>query len=394
MKVSKWTKNGKDYWRCSVLLPPGPDGKRKRKWFYAAKRADALLKAKQFEAKAPLPADVSKLTLAQYVSQWLASMKSACDESSHDRYESLLRLHIVPYLGGMLLNQITPLHVMAFYTNHGASTETARYAGVVLTQALAAAVNLGLIHSNPAAAVRKPRRETSEIHPLDEQELQSLMAAAEGSRYLPLYMVIASTGMRRGEAFALTWDDIDLNRRKLSITKTLSRSGNRFCVKTPKTKASRRTIDLPMVAIDALLDQRKRLLAEGLASCELVFPNRRGKHLNAEGFMRHHFKPLLKRASLSSKVRIHDLRHSFATIALSRGVPVKVISEMMGHSNITTTLQTYSHVLPSMSRGAADALDAALGGGSFVGTNVGTAGLGDDAESPQTIKEKRLAGAV
>lgn len=181
-----------------------------------------------------------------------------------------------------------------------------------------------------------------------------------------LYVLALTTGMRRGELFALQWADIDLDAGSLQVRWTLRHLVGRVYVLTPpKTPRSRRKIALSGRAIEALRRHRVRQLDQRRAAGEawheedFVFTNAAGHALRGNHILQRHFAPILKRAELPAR-RFHDLRHTAATLLLLRGILPKIVFEMLGHSTVSMTLDTYSHVLPDMQRNAASALDRLL----------------------------------
>jgi integrase len=178
--------------------------------------------------------------------------------------------------------------------------------------------------------------------------MKALLKAAQGTDLYPLWALMATTGVRVGEALGLRWEDLDLDARTLRVNRTVYRG--QTCL--PKTDSSRRTVKLSRVAAEALSQHPQQ--------CEWVFPTSRGTTINVNNLRYRSWKQLLERAHLPSGTRIHDLRHSAATLLLSKGVPIKVVSEMLGHSDVSITLSIYAHVLPDMQDGAAEAMDDAL----------------------------------
>jgi integrase len=216
-----------------------------------------------------------------------------------------------------------------------------------------------MIQRNPCDAVDPPRVPKREIAPLDAAQVQKLIKAAKKDRLYALYVLAIATGLRQGELFALRWCDVDLNRKVVSVRFTLVETGSERFLAEPKSAKSRRQVDLPQFAVDALVDHRKRMLAEGFAGSEWVFCDTCGGQLRRSNVIRNSFKPILKRAKLRN-LRFHDLRHTSATLLLSQGVHPKIVQERLGHSQISLTLDTYRHVLPTMQVEAAGKMDQLL----------------------------------
>jgi integrase len=236
---------------------------------------------------------------------------------------------------------------------------------VVLHKALKAAVADGLIPRNAAAGLKLPRITREEIDPLTEEEARRLLETVRGARLEALYVLALSTGMRLGELLALKWEDVDLEDGRLRVRRTLTHAGKSFVLGEPKTKNSRRTIRLTKGAISALKAHLSRQLEEmeRMGSLYqpggLIFATEGGTIVNPSNLRNRSFKPLLKRADLQP-IRFHDLRHTCATLLLSKSVNPKVVSEMLGHASISITLDIYSHLLPDMQEKAVAALENML----------------------------------
>jgi integrase len=186
-----------------------------------------------------------------------------------------------------------------------------------------------------------------------------LLGAAKGDRLEALYITAIGTGLRLGELFGLQWADLDLKASTLTVRRTLTEVNGKLSLAEPKSAKGRRLVTLPQRVTDALADHRKRAVASGFAGVPYVFCNSVGGPLRRSHFHRNEFKPLLKRAELPA-IRFHDLRHTSATLLLVQGVHPKVVQERLGHAQISVTLDTYSHVLPSMQLDAATRLDSML----------------------------------
>ena len=212
---------------------------------------------------------------------------------------------------------------------------------------------------NACDAVDPPRVAKSEIKPLSPTEVSDLLAAAAGDRLESLYIVAIGTGLRLGELCGLQWSDVNLKDGVLSVRHTLTEVGGKLTLTEPKTAKGRRLVTLPQRVVDSLAEHRKRAVASGFAGLSWVFTNTIGGPLRRSHFHRNEFKPMLKHAGLPD-IRFHDLRHTSATLLLAQGVHPKVVQERLGHAHISLTLDTYSHVLPSMQADAANRMDAML----------------------------------
>lgn len=315
--------------------------------------------------------DAGNLTVGEYLDRWLADcVKGTVRESTFERYEYAIRPHLKPALGRIKLKSLNPAHVRTLYREKldaGLAPATVQKLHVVLHKALDQAVADGLIPRNATDAVKVPRIDREEINPLNAEEANRLIEAAHGDRLEALYVLAVHTGLRKGELLALKWDDLDLEAGLLRVRRTLTYSGGRHSFAEPKTKKSRRTVRLTTSAVSALRDHLGRQIEEmeKLGSLYrpggLVFANETGGIVNPSNLRNRSFSRVLESSRLSGQgVRFHDLRHTCATLLLSRNVNPKIVSEMLGHANIAITLDTYSHVLPDMQEKAAHALEEAL----------------------------------
>jgi integrase len=236
----------------------------------------------------------------------------------------------------------------------------------VLHKALDQAVSDGLIPRNVAKGVKVPQTKRTQIRPLTPEQARTLLDATRGDRLEALYILALSTGLRQGELLALRWEDVELEDAVLRVRRTLTRIGGKVGVGPPKTSKSRRSVGLTAIAAEALRDHLARQLEEmeRMGSLYhpggLVFSNESGGIINPSNLRNRSLARLLKRAGLPPTTRFHDLRHTCATLLLSRNVNPKIVSEMLGHSSISVTLDTYSHVLPTMQESAIRALEEAL----------------------------------
>jgi integrase len=246
--------------------------------------------------------------------------------------------------------------------DRGLSACTVQYTHAVLRRALKQTKRWGMVDRNVAEDVDPPRLKRDEIRPLDCEQTRRLLEATEGDRLHAFYVVAVTSGLRPGELLALRWSDVDLEAGALRINRALS--GREFAA--TKTPRSRRKVELSNTACAALRAHRKRHLEEQMKKAGLwkdhglVFASAVGTPLSHRSVVRS-FKALLTRADLPPSVRLYDLRHTCATLLLSRNVHPKYVQELLGHASIALTLDTYSHVLPGMDGGVATAVEDALG---------------------------------
>jgi integrase len=277
----------------------------------------------------------------------------------------MVRLHLKPPLGRLKLSKLTPAHVQGLYRDKldsGLSAATVQKIHAVLHKALAQALKWNMIARNAADGVKAPRPAPEEMHPLSPDEARKLIEAVRGDKLEALYVLAVHTGMRQGELLALKWEDVDLNEGIIHIRRTLARSGGRIALGEPKTKGSRRPVHLTGAAVEALRNHLERQLEEIERLGDLyrdnglVFTSQVGTLINPTNLRRRSFAPLLERAGLP-QIRFHDLRHTCATLLLTRNVNPKHVQELLGHATVAITLDTYSHVIPSMGNHTARAME-------------------------------------
>jgi integrase len=262
------------------------------------------------------------------------------------------------------LEKLTPLHVQQLLNGKiatGMSPKSVRYIRGTLRTALNQAVHWGLISRNAASLVASPRVAHYEIQPFTPVEARSFLAAIKGDRLEALYSVALTMGLRQGEALGLEWQDVDLKLGYLRISKQLQRNDGKFELVEPKTARSRRTLALPASIVLSLRDHRLRQADELRVSgrqpqrWDLVFTTDRGQPIDGT-VVSHHFHRVLERTGLPQR-RFHDLRHSCATLLLVQGVSPRVVMDVLGHSQIAMTMNTYSHVIPELKRDAAQRME-------------------------------------
>jgi integrase len=234
----------------------------------------------------------------------------------------------------------------------------------VLRRALGQAVRWGVLARNVAALVDPPKQTHHELSPLAPEECRLLLDHIRGEPLEALYVLALSTGLRQGELLGLKWVDVELESARLTVRRALGRTVDGIGFVEPKTPGSRRSIGLPNIAASALKEHRRRQLEQRLLvgaswrDLDLVFCSQIGTPLDGSN-LTHRFQRILAAAGLPRR-RFHDLRHSAATLLLVQGVSPRVVQELLGHSSVTLTLGTYSHVVPALKREAADRMDDIL----------------------------------
>ena len=318
------------------------------------------------DAGVPLPPN--RVTVGEFLETWLRdTAKPSVRPATFQSYATIARLHIIPELGRVKLSRLTPQDVQALMNRKlqaGLAPRRVHMIRGVLRQALGRALAWGLVGRNVATLVKPPRAERIEVQPFDPDEARAFLDAIRDHYLEALYSVALACGLRQGEALGLRWDDVDFERGTITVRYALQRIDGAYRLVEPKTRLSRRTIDVPPVAMAALLrhkakeSEKQLALREWPNEWDLVFTSRTGRPLN-DSNVTHGFQRALKKAGLRQQ-RFHDLRHACASLLLVQGVPARVVMDILGHSQITLTLNTYSHVIPSLRRDAAQRMEELL----------------------------------
>lgn len=352
------------------------NGKRKRKKVIGKSRKEVKEKAK--EAKALLEEQVEELTLGKWLEQWLkVFVVGHVKLKTEERYKTAVKKHIIPNIGDINVKILTSLQIQEFINSlHenggvkgiGLSPRTVNSARTVLSTALKQAVGAGIIDKNPVLFTKPIKTNRREISVLNKDECRKLVEAAkaESNQAFWIAVVIAlETGLRKGEIFGLRWRDINFNKQQLTVNTTVVTSNHGIVIQdSTKTKYSRRTVKLTESTIRKLKEYKEWQLAylNAIGAKDIydgfLITSERGSVKDPNNFSYVTFKSLLKKAGLRDNIRFHDLRHTHATQLLQAGVDIKSVSERLGHSSIRITLDTYTHVLPSMNDNVIQKLSA------------------------------------
>jgi integrase len=357
-------------WVASIVLENG-----KRKSIYCKTQQEAIKavrKANQDKDQGII-FPTEDQSLSAFLTNWLQdTVRQRVRERTHIRYRQLIELQVLPVLGNIKLQKLSPQHLQKLYNQkleEGYAPQTVKHIHRVLHRALKDALRWQLVSRNVCDAVDAPRVPRKEMQVLTGDQAQQLLEAAKGDPLEALYVLALTTGMRQGELLGLKWEDVDITLGTVQVRRTIARLPRKgFTVSEPKSAKSRRKIHLTRLAVEALkrhrIRQSEARLAAGPAWSEQgwVFCNAVGKPIEAGNMIRRSFRPILDKAGLPA-IRFHDLRHSTATLLLSLGIHAKVVQELLGHSQISLTLDTYSHVLPSLQEEAVSRLDTLLSGG-------------------------------
>ena len=305
----------------------------------------------------------------------MAAIKPTVRPATHYSYSRNLRLHVLPRLGSVQLRRIdagmlNTLYAALLadgrkdYAGGGLSPRTVRYIHTIVHRALKDAVRWGRLPRNPADAADPPKAAASHPESITwtADQLRTFLEGTRASRHWTAYLLLATTGLRRGECLGLRWSDLDLDGARASIRQTVIAVKHTAMLGTPKTAKGRRTVTLDAGTVEALREHRKRQAAErllmgaGWTDTDLVFCHVDGAMLHPERFTRG-FSDAVRRLGLP-RIRLHDLRHGWATLALQAGVHPKIVQERLGHANIGITLDTYSHVVAGLHEDAAEQVAA------------------------------------
>jgi integrase len=360
--------------KWAIVVDVGYDegGKRLRKWHsgYDTKRdagqalTDILSRLQRGEYVQP-----SKETVTSYLREWLDSARATIRPSTWKSYRMNAESHVIPRLGAVPLQALRTTQLNSLYADllrdgrrrngqGGLSPRSVRYVHVIIRRALADAVRWGRLSRNVAIGAAAPKQGARpEMRTWTAQELRKFLDSVAGDRLYAAYLTAATTGLRRGELLGLRWRDVALDASRLAVTQSLIAVAYKMSYSEPKTAKSRRLIALDPVTVSALRAHRKTQLEDRLRwgsaweDNDLVFCRENGSPVHPDRFT-DWFQERVKAAGMPP-IRLHDLRHTHATLALQAGVHPKVISERLGHASIGITLDTYSHAVPAMEEEAA-----------------------------------------
>lgn len=347
------------------------EGKRTRKYLYGQTRKEAADKLKAFEAEhvPGQPVTPERQTVQEFLDRWLSDIiKPKKAPRTHESYAAEIRRHLGPGLGHHRLKRLSPQDVQAYLRRkeeQGLSKRTVQYHRTILRAALNQAMRWGLVSRNVAALTEAPRIDRPERAFLDVNQAETMLEAARGDRLESLWLLTLTMGLRRGEALGLTWADVDYDNSELVLVRQLQRVGKELVFREMKTDGRRR-LPLPAVTIEALKAHRKRQLEERLLAgdrwqeSDLVFPSTIGTPMDPNN-VSNRFKALARQAGLPEAITLHSLRHSCVSFLVAQKVETRLIMEILGHSQISTTMDLYAHILPAAKREAANAMDATFG---------------------------------
>jgi len=369
----------KGTWEVSVSLQRDPaTGRRRRRYLTvrgSRKDAERALAAALAQLDSGLDVSPGKITVADFLLRWLRDYAvSNVAQSTLQRYQGIVEHHLVPALGHLKLRELRPAHIQHAYASFNRrdrraaplSPKTIFEHHALLRTALNWAVRWQLLSRNPAQFTAPPRPQRPQMRVMSVEEAQRFLEVAAATPHHALLYLALATGGRLGELLALRWQDVDLEMGVLQITRTARfAKGQGVTFGQPKTHRSRRPVALSPETVGVLREHKRRQLGYrlqlggGYEDQGLVFTDGWGRPLY-DSTVRRAFYNITREAGIE-RLRIHDLRHTAATLMLRAGVNPKVVSERLGHATVSITLDTYSHVLPDLQREAAAAMDAILG---------------------------------
>jgi integrase len=355
-------KNG--LWLAQVTI----QGKRVSKYFKLQSEARDWLQTTKTQIQGGLTLAGAQTNLQDFLNQWLISYRSSVHPNTIVQYEGIVRIHIIPFLGHVKLKDLRTDQIQALInieTERGTSPRMVRYIHSVLRRALNVSLKWGMIGRNPATSATLPKLRRKEMNTLTDSQVRVFLSASRGLRFEALFWMAVFTGLREGELFGLKWVDLNWEKKHLQVQRQLQRiKGEGMVFTEPKTATGKRMIVLSTATVAKIheqldhLQQERNVAGNKWQEYDLMFPSTFGTPMDPSNMYKD-FKGTLKMADLPD-IRFHDLRHTAATLMLQQGTHPKIVQERLGHSDISLTMNTYSHVLPSLQEDAAEKMDEIL----------------------------------
>ncbi|NRD78465.1 tyrosine-type recombinase/integrase [Bacillus sp. BRMEA1] len=343
--------------------------KQKRKRGFSTKKeaTDALRKLEVQYAEGSY-IETKNILFKQYIKDWLSIKKISLSNHTLELYERSIKNHIAPTLGNITLPKMKPQHIQKFILamhEQGLADSTIKRTFNIVNVCLNDAVKLGDIVSNPATKIEKPKLQPKEMNIWTIDQIQHFLECSKGHRLYCIFHLAIMTGLRKGEILGLRWKDVDFEKQVLYVNQTLEHDGKTI-KKGAKTKSSVRSVTLSPSTRQVLLAHKKRHDSEKegydieYKELDLIFRSETGSPFHQRNLTRI-FQTLTKKAELPH-IRFHDLRHTHAALMIAQNEPMKLIAERLGHSKISTTIDTYGHLLPNMQHDASNRLDQTIFG--------------------------------
>lgn len=372
-------------WAAQITIDYDPStGKPKRQTFYGKtpEEVNEKLTKARYEQQIGAYLEPTKVTLGQWIDIWLNNYKSIkVEKTTLGNYYTMIETYIKPQIGKIQLRQLQPSNLQRYYNylqekgrakgSGGLSPRMVRYIHSIIHAALDQAMKEGLIIRNPAEATELPKMKKADVEPLTIEEVNRFIETIKTDRLFPAFCLALKTGLRRGEILGLRWQDIDFKGKKLHVRQTLVEAREpgeekkvTLLFKPPKTEKSKRTIPLTddiiklLKAHKAKQNEDKLFFGKKYHDNGLVFCSEDGKPIWPRNFLRR-FTNLQKKAGIEHH-RLHDLRHTFATLLLAEGEELRNVQELLGHERISTTADIYTKVLEESKRKAVSKLDSLI----------------------------------
>ena len=342
----------KGLWVSKITLP---DGTSKKKYGKLQKEVRDYHRAALAQLSQGMLSKDDNITISDFLANYMETVgKHTLRPRTQEINESYSRVHIIPSLGKIKLKDLRPDHVQAFYSqkiNQGLSKRTVQMLHTFLRTALKQAVKWGLVARNVTDLVQAPRPVKKAPVFFTKEQLNTFLESVKEHKWHPIYVLLVYGGFREGEVLGIHYEDCDMVNRLINVRHSIITLKGGIAITEPKTKTSKRAVTLPNIAYVEL----KKHLEQLERKQGLIFTTSTGGPISPRNFIRH-FKQALKSAGLPD-IRVHDLRHSHASLLLASGVNPKLVQERLGHASITLTLDTYSHVIPSLQEEVARKMD-------------------------------------
>ena len=342
----------KGLWVSQVTLP---DGTRKVKYGKRQKEVREHHVATLNALRQGMLAKDDTITVQEFFTNYIETVgKQTLRPRTQEMYASFLKVHIIPSLGRLKLKDLRPDHLQTFYAQkleQGLSKRTVQLLHGTIRRALNQAVSWGLIQRNVCSLVKAPRPVKKAATFYTKEQLNAFLSAVREHRWYLIYLLLVYGGFREGEVLGIHVEDCDMVNRVINVRHAVLTLKGGLVITEPKTKSSKRAVTLPKVAYEKL----KKHLEQLDRKAGLIFTTSSGRPISPRNLIRH-FKETLVATGLPD-IRVHDLRHSHASLLLASGVNPKLVQERLGHASITLTLDTYSHVIPGLQEEVARKMD-------------------------------------
>lgn len=361
-------------WGFTLTIGKDANGKRKQKRFgkYTTKKdAEKACAEMIYQIDNNLAADPKKITLATYLRQWLENYRPNMTICTYDGYSNNIEKHIIPSLGNIPLQKLHPMQIQSFYNDKlkngrldkkgGLSVSSIRYIHATLRKALNDAVKMQYLVRNVSEFVDPPKSKAYEAKFLTKTEVDRMLLALKDSNIFVPILLAVGLGLRRGEVLGLQWEDVDFENKRISIKRSLLPGMNGYYFSDLKTAKSKRVLTVPQNIMDYLKREKKRhaenklFFGGGYKDINMVCCNEDGSPISPAS-LNHRFSAFLKKNNIPH-LRIHDLRHTNASLMLKQGISMKVASDRLGHTTIGITMDLYTHVDDELQQDAAERLN-------------------------------------